>query len=139
MSLAEHYHPYFNDFTIKSKFYLKHNPNPTTLTITEVKKQDLEILFKPKYKDKDSLVKKHDELYDITAVYNRHQDVAADLLISAILYNSAKSNYMAIKGLFPSQDLFKHYLIGTAPEKKAISERPLSKFRQDISKQLGLI
>ncbi|MFN8256026.1 MAG: hypothetical protein U0W24_10085 [Bacteroidales bacterium] len=141
LDLSNHYHPFYNDFAIRSEFYLKYDPDPSKLTVNEVKKQNLELEFraKPKYPDKDNLVEKHDHLYDITGVYNRHQDVAEDLLISAILYKSAAKHYASIEGLFPPNDLFKRYLIGTFPDKESILERPLTKFRQDIAKQLGLI
>lgn len=141
LSLSNHYHPYFNDFAFKSEFYLKYDPEPSKLVFNEIKKQNLEVIFrpKPKYPDKDELIKKHDELYDITGIYNRHQDVAEDLLTSAILYKSAKKHYQSIEGLFLSNDLFKRYLIGTYSDSESILERPLTKFRQDIARQLGLI
>lgn len=139
LNLNDHYHPYFNDLDIKSKFYLKYDPDPKKLTINEIKYQKLEIQFVPKYLDPDKIIKEHDKIYDITGVYNRHQDIAEDLLTSAILYSSAKIHYSSIRGLFPSQELYKRYLIGTYIKKQDILKRPLTKFRQDIAKQLKLI
>ena len=46
---------------------------------------------------------------------------------------------MKIKGLFSDERQFLRYLIGNYAFSDEINERPLSKFTQDIARQLKLI
>ena len=86
LNLKEHYHPYFLDFSTYFKFYLKYNPDPSKLTISQVKKQNFEIELVSKYKSSKSFVDEHNKLYHINGVFNRHLDIAEDLLMKAVIY-----------------------------------------------------
>ncbi len=140
VSLNEYYHPYDMNLANKSEFSLKYKPDPSKLTIKGIKKQELEISFVPKHRDPLNIVDKHNEMYHIDGVYNRHQDVAEELLQLAIIYSKEQSNkHLKIKGLFSNKEEYYRFLLRNYPEQKDILNRPLAKFTQDIAKQLGLI
>lgn len=139
LNLVNHYHPYFLNFSRYFKFRLKYNPDPKKLNIAQVKKQNLQIVLKANYADPDNLVKNHNDIYHLSGVYNRHQDIAEDLLYKAIIYTQGLiSGHLKIEKLFPDRSTYLKYLIGTFPATKDVLKRPLSKFAQDIANQLGL-
>ena len=139
LDLVNYYNPYFSDFSIYFKFHLKYNPDPKKLNISQVSKQNLEIELVAKHPDPNHMVSKHNDLYHLKGVYNRHQDIAEDLLVKAIIYtNGLISGHLKIKGLFPDRSTYLRYLISAYPDSKDLLKRPLTKFTQDIAKQLKL-
>lgn len=140
LSLDSHYHPYVMNMADIAEFKLKYIPNPAKLTLNNLRKQNLEIQFKNKYKDPLNIVKKHNELYHIEGVYNRHQDVAEDLLKFNIVYTQYLSkSHLKIRGLFKSQEQYYKFLLRNYSNQKDILKRPLTKMLRDIAKQLKLI
>ena len=140
LNLSEHYHPYFFDLSSYAKFYLKFDPDPALLTINNVDKQNLEIEFVPRNIDPRNIVKTHNDLYHISGVYNRHQDIAEELLVIAVIHtNNLVKNQMQIKGLFPNEDYYYRYLLRNYHLSKDTMKRPLSKLTQDIARQLKLL
>ena len=140
VTLNEYYHPYDMNLANKSEFSLKYNPDPSKLTIKGIKKQKLEVNFTSKYKDPLNIVENHNKMYHIDGVYNRHQDVAEELLQLAIIYSREQaSKHLKIKGLFSNQEDYYRFLLKNYAAKKDILKRPLAKFTQDIAKQLGII
>jgi hypothetical protein len=140
VTLNEYYHPYDMNLANKSEFCLKYKPDPSKLTIKGIKKQELEINFISKHKDPLNIVEKHNEMYHINGVYNRHQDVAEELLQLAIIYSRKQaSKHLKIKGLFSNEEDYYRFLLRNYAAQKDILKRPLAKFTQDIAKQLGLI
>jgi hypothetical protein len=138
--LNRHYHPYFSPICNNAVFKLIYEPDPSKLTITSVKQQNLEIGFSPKYSDPRDIIKTHNELFDIEGIYNRHQDIAEELLIKAVIYtNGLIDNHLKIKDLFADKNEYYRYLLGNYHLQEDTLKRPLSKFTQDIAKQLGLI
>lgn len=135
-----HYNPYDMDLANKSEFYLNYDPNPSKLTVKGIKKQKLEIDFKAKYKDPLEIVKNHNEMYHINGVYNRHQDVAEELLIFKIIYSKIQASmHLKIKGLFSNKVDYYNFLLRNYYLKQDILKRPLSKLTQDIVKQLKIL
>lgn len=140
LNLKDHYHPYYLNLSAYFKFYLKYNPEPSKLTIKQVKNQNLEIELVPKNNSVKTFVDEHNNLYHISGVFNRHQDIAEDILTKAIIYSRhLQKAHLKIKGLFPDDATFKKYLIGNYVESDDILKRPLTKFMQDIARQLKLI
>lgn len=133
------YHPYLDDINKQAKFYLSYQPIPSLLTLKGLKEQSLQINFIPKYNVKNKAIESHNELFHIDSIYDRHKDIAGELLEKAIVYNSAKKHYLAIKTLFENEKDFERYLIGSYLDKELILKRPFTKFKQDIAKQLKLI
>jgi len=140
LNLKDHYHPYFLDFSLYFKFYLKYNPDPKKLTISQVRTQNFEIELVPKHSGSKAFVDEHNKLYHIKGVFNRHQDIAEDLLMKAVIYtNHLQKAHLKIEGLFPDRSVYLRYLIGGFSSERDILKRPLTKFTQDIAKQLKLI
>ena len=139
LNLLNHYHPYSMDLSLYFKFYLKYNPDPKLLTLGQIKNQNLQIILRPKFSDPNNLIKNHDGLYHLEGIYNRYQDIAEELLIKAIIYSqNLISGHLKIEGLFPDKQVYLRYLLGTYSQENQMLDRPLSKFIQDLAKQLKL-
>jgi hypothetical protein len=135
-----HYNPYDMDLANKSKFHLDYGPTPSKLTVKGVKKQELEIQFKARYKDPLDIVKNHNEMYHIDGVYNRHKDVAEELLLLKIIYSKMQASmHLKIKGLFSNKVDYYNFLLRNYYLKQDILKRPLSKLSQDIAEQLKIL
>ena len=135
-----HYNPYDMDLANKSKFNLKYEPTPSKLTIIGLKKQKLKIEFIAKYKDPLKIVKKHNEMYHINGVYNRHLDVAEELLMLSIVYTKMQANkHLKINGLFSNKEDYFRFLLRNYSLKQDILKRPLAKLTQDIARQLRIV
>jgi hypothetical protein len=139
--LATHYHPFYSNIAALSLFKLRYKPDLRSLSIGKVKKLDLTVSYQARFPSVYDFVKTHNNLYDIEPSYNRHHDIVEDLLHKAIVNNSAfKTDVMKIKGLFDGDNaLYKRYLLGNYAYEGEILQRPLSKFTQDIARQLNLI
>lgn len=82
----------------------------------------------------------HNKVFHINEVYGTQLDVAEQLLISSQMYDTAnqKALYTSFSKLGLSPELFKRVILGTYPSAKDIHKRAMSKFIQDIAKDLGL-
>lgn len=135
-----HYHPYMMNLADLAEFRLKYLPDPSKLTLNNLKKQNLEIEFINRHNDPLKIVENHKELYHIEGVYNRHNDIAEDLLKFNIVYtNHLSKSHLKIEGLFKSQEEYYRFLLRNYPNQKDILKRPLSMMTQDIARQLKLI
>lgn len=140
LDLNVHYHPYVMNLDDIAEFKLKYIPDPSKLTLNNLKKQNLEIQFKNRHKDPLKIVEKHNELYHIEGVYNRHQDVAEDLLKFNIVYTQYLSeSHLKIEKLFNSKEEYYKFLLRNYSNQKDILKRPLAKMLKDIAIQLKLI
>lgn len=89
----------------------------------------------------DSEIKhNHEELFHITELYSMLKDVAEEIVWKSRIYNT--SYIKTLKESFVKLNLhdenFKRFILGNYFKSKDIHKRPLSKFVQDIAKQLGL-
>jgi hypothetical protein len=135
-----HYNPHDMDLANKSKFNLVYDPSPSKLTVKGIKNQILNIQFKAKYKDPLDIVKNHNEMYHIDGVYNRHKDVAEELLLLKIIYSKMQASmHLKIEGLFSKKIDYYNFLLRNYYLKQDILKRPLSKLTQDIAKQLKIL
>lgn len=143
VNLKEFYHPYYNSIAFCSEFIVNYPDkveNWNFKAIRDLDSEKIEVKFKSKYPETENFVKKHDEMFHITAVYSRHKDVAQELLVKSILYNKFyKKGTKSIEGLFPDNKTMLRYILGNYMLEEDILKRPLSKFTQDIAKQLKLI
>jgi hypothetical protein len=139
LNLNEDYHPYEMNLASKAKFHLKYDPDPAKLTLYSICKQNLEIEFIAKHTDPLNIVKKHNEMYHIDGVYNRHQDHAEELLMLSIIYSRMQAKkHLEIKGLFENEEHYYRFLLRNYHLEKDTLKRPLAKFTQDIRKQLHI-
>lgn len=140
------YHPYQNSLSEIAEFYLKYPAEFEKMTLEGVRKLDvdkeLEIIFQPKTTilNEITTVNNHDEMFDITEIYNLHKDIAHQMLISAKLNDkSYQKSIMPIKGLFSDNEALLKYILNTSLSSDEILKSAFTKFKQDIAKQLGLI
>lgn len=95
-----------------------------------------------KIKFLDSEKRNFNENFDIEGIYNTQKDLAEELVLKSMIYNK---EYLvglqkSFKKLYPNKmPMVERLLIGNYTDPKEIHKRPMSKFTQDIAKQLGLI
>lgn len=79
--------------------------------------------------------------FDVQGIYNTQKDLAEELIIKAQVYTEdyKKNLVTSFPDLFSYSSLSNRILIGNYSEPKEIHKRPMSKFTQDIARQLGLI
>lgn len=82
----------------------------------------------------------HNKVFHISEVYATQLDVAEQLLLSSQMYDTAnkKALYTSFSKLGLSPELFQRVILGTYPNARDIHKRAMSKFIQDIAKDLGL-
>ena len=142
-NLVEHYHPYHNEIAPYANFKVNYPEDIDKLSFQAIQNMDikkLSISFESRYNNTIDFVKRHDILYDITAIYERHNDIAHELLVRAVLNDRYyQSAVIKIQGLFPDKETALKYILGNYMSERDILKRPLSKFTQDLAKQLKLI
>lgn len=142
LSLSTHYHPYYNNIALFSRFRIAYPAaieKQSFTAIRDMKLDDLKITYQSRYKRTKSFVENHDELFDITPTYQRHKDIAHEILVKAILYNRFyQKGTVKIEGLFPDKETLLRYVLGNYMEESDMLKRPLAKFTQDAAKQLKL-
>lgn len=117
----------------KSEFSFRLKPNAVSNYRISGNEQDLAFTFS----DKD-----YDEAFDISGIYETQQDVLEELVLKSIIYNrtylaSLKNNF---ESLYQQKaPMTKRLFVGNYVEEPEIHKRPLSKFTQDIARQLDLI
>lgn len=140
VALTDNFHPYYHNLELKSKFKLEYKLDIAKISLGDVLMKDISVKFVAKEDCFETFVNTHNKTFDIDGIYERHLDVAQELLNNTIIYNTYKNDLLKIKGLFNNDEsLFRRYLIGNYGLSEEINERPLAKFYQDIAKQLGLI
>lgn len=139
-NLISFYHPYELDMAVHSRFHISYPVQTKQLTVGDVSKLNITVKFEATSAAYKTLVEDHNKLFDIETSYNRHTDIAEDLLYKAIVNNSSfKKDVLKINGLFPNPDVYDRYVIGNYSRPDEILDRPLAKFTQDIARQLKLI
>jgi hypothetical protein len=100
--------------------------------------------------DQDKLIIKFDDPqnkdfnknFDIEGIYATQKDIAEELVLKSIIYNEnyLKSLRNSFTKLYPNKiPMAERLLVGNYTRVKDIHKRPMSKFTQDIAKQLKLI
>lgn len=98
-------------------------------------------LLKINFSDNDSGL---DRLFAIQKIYETQKDLAAEIIIKSEIYNDTykktlKKSFSKLYGRGSASINFNRIILGNYTEPKDIHKRPMSKFTQDIAKQLGLI
>lgn len=101
---------------------------------------DITITFKSTLNGTDQTAL-HNKLFCIQGIYDTQKDVVAELFHVHNAYSRANKMKMLsrFKKLFPDEGTFKTTLIGTYIGNNSIHKRTLTKFRQDIANQIGLL
>ncbi|WP_308992759.1 hypothetical protein QLS71_016150 [Mariniflexile litorale] len=87
------------------------------------------------------LLKNHNELFQIEAIYESHKDIAEELMLKAKA-NPQTYRTMLEKSyskLFPDPTIIDRLLVGNYTKPEELGKRPMSKYTQDIARQLKLI
>lgn len=82
------------------------------------------------------------DVFAVEGIYNTQKDVAAELILKSIIYNkSYKENLKAsFDKLYNQTNInFNRFIVGNYTDPKDIHKRPMSKFTQDIARQIKLI
>lgn len=83
----------------------------------------------------------YDKMFSITEIYETQLDLAAELIIASQMYD--KTNRESLKRNFSklnlSKDIFNRVILGSHTSEREIHLRPMSKFKQDIAKELGIL
>lgn len=90
----------------------------------------------------DPLKKGFNKNFDIEGIYSTQKDLAEELVLKSIIYNEnyLKSLRNSFKKLYPNKiPMAERLLVGNYTRTKDIHKRPMSKFTQDIARQLKLI
>jgi len=153
---------YFNLIPVCGPCNGKKSANAVDFNFYSINQDDLKISPFEFYLDKKSLVKyringnveeleikfldsqnrKFNENFDIEGIYNTQKDLAEELVLKSMIYNRKylKSLQDSFKKMYPNRmPMVERLLIGNYSKSKDIHKRPMSKFTQDIAKQLGLI
>lgn len=87
-----------------------------------------------------SLQRNHDDLFQITNIYQEHTDIAEELLWKAKIYNESykKSLKNSFSAISPNDSDFNRFLLGNYDQTEDIHKRPMAKLTQDIARQLDL-
>jgi 5-methylcytosine-specific restriction endonuclease McrA len=145
ISIEENFHPYYKDLDLISQFEIEY---PFELKKMNVKslllldKEKFKIKYKPKFlKNEKSkkFVEDHDKMFNINGVYDRHSDLAKELVILSHLYSKHGFELHKELGLVSDRSTALQYLLGNYIKEYQINKRPLSKLTQDIAKQFKLI
>lgn len=83
----------------------------------------------------------HDETFDITGIYDLFGDIAEEICIKAQTYTEKyrQSLIQEFPTVFGNKNLSDRIILGNYATDGEIHKRPLSKFMQDIAKEVGLI
>jgi len=83
----------------------------------------------------------HESFFSINSIYHTQRDVAEELILKSQVYDSVyrKLLYDKFSSLGISQADLERIAVGNYTRESDIHKRPLSKFVQDIAKELGII
>lgn len=103
----------------------------------KLSRKELKILFDVPNDRK--LKNNMERLFHISELYTSLTDVAEELIWKASAWNKAYLSQVIFKGKNIETNLLNRILYGFYTEEKDILKRPLTKFQQDIARQLGIL
>jgi hypothetical protein len=118
------------------KFKIPSSSVSTYLSTNNI--EDIEIDFENGIDADKKYAEHHDQSYDIQGIYNTQKDVVEELFWKAKAYNKSRIEELS-KILNLDKVQIKRMVIGSYIENEDIHKRPLTKFTQDIARQLKLI
>lgn len=89
----------------------------------------------------NDIVAEHDEMFCIQGIYDTQKDIIEELIHKKEAYTEAYKKHLVdeFKVLFPDQALINRLLVGNYDKPEDVHKRPMSKFMQDIARDLHLI
>ncbi len=99
----------------------------------------IELRHSPGFQQK---IKDYNKLFQIKGIYDTQKDIVEELLNKKAAYTQAYKRgliNLSNKKIFPDEAMINRLIIGTYDKPEDIHKRPLSKFTQDIARQLKLI
>jgi hypothetical protein len=143
LQIRKAYHPYYNSISEFAEFKVQFPENVKKLLFPQLLSMDIDkitIQFISKYGRTRSMVEQYDALFDISASYTRHRDIAHTIMIQSTLYNRYyQKAVMKIKNLFPDEATMLKYILGSSLDVAETLNKPLTKFTQDLAIKLKLI
>lgn len=103
----------------------------------KLKRKALKILFDAPNDKK--LLNNTERLFHISELYASLTDVAGELIWKACAWNKSYLSQLLFKNKSLDKNLLNRVLYGFYTEEKDILKRPLTKFQQDIARQLGIL
>ncbi len=98
-------------------------------------------LFYEEPKEINEGYSKFGSTFDINGIYDTQIDLIEDLIDKSLVYDFAfqKSLVENFPKLFLTKEHFERFILGNYSRAQDIHKRPMSKFMQDIAKDLGII
>lgn len=86
-------------------------------------------------------VETFESTFDIAGIYNTQKDLIGELILKALIYTPKykQSLVKEFPKIFTDASLGNRLIVGNYVDKEDIHKRPMSKFVQEIAKQIGLI
>ncbi len=123
----------------KYRFHFESGCVADYLTTLDVEK--IKVLFiDPDKPDRMKSVKgSFQDTFDIEGIYDTQKDIAEEIIIKAQMYNDSFKQKLIndFPKLFPNKTFIDRILLGNYTEEINIHKRPLAKYMQDLSKELG--
>jgi hypothetical protein len=124
----------------RSGYTFKLTPFSKAKYLISKDQKDLRFVFEePPYKKKN--VKTFQKTFNITGIYYTQLDVVEELFAKSQMYDDTYrkllSNNFSKLGIDPA--IYKRLILGNYVGEQEIHKRPMSKFMQDIAKDLGLL
>jgi hypothetical protein len=103
--------------------------------------EDIKFTFKAIRAEHDKLFTNHTSLFRIQEIYETQKDIIVELIHKKKAYSEAykRSLIKTFESLFPDKSMINQLIIGNYENPNEIHKRPMSKFTQDIAKDLKLI
>lgn len=143
LRIKDSYHPYYNSIEEFSEFKVSFPENIEKLSFRQLQSMDIDkikIQFNSRFSNTKKLIEEYDTLFDISAIYARHKDIAHIIMIQSVLRNRYyQKSIMKIGGLFPDESTLLKYILGGSVDIADTLNKPLSKFTRDIARKLKLI
>lgn len=126
------------DKLIASSFVFRLDPYAKAKFLLSSKTDDLDFALHDRIRVSGSA---HEEFFSINSIYHTQKDVVEELILKSQVYDSfyRKLLYDKFSSLGISQADIERIAIGNYTQESDIHKRPLSKFVQDIAKELGII
>ena len=86
-------------------------------------------------------IQRLNQTFAIEGIYDTQKDIVEEMIMKMHIYDASfkKELLTKFKSLFKDEATLNRMIVGNYVEEKNIHRRPMSKFMQDIARQLGLI
>ncbi|MBB2143981.1 hypothetical protein GM921_00660 [Pedobacter sp. LMG 31464] len=91
--------------------------------------------------ENDKKAKTYDDMFSISKIYDTQKDIIVELIHKQQVYTKEYNETLInnFNNLFPDQGMLSRLIIGTYVNENDVFKRPMSKFIQDISRDINLI